>query len=268
MSIGLSDDEMTMDMSESAWVELPDLERDTIPADVANATVSAEKSAPVRRSPLREIASWRVLKMWEDGTSLSDAVTVKLIGVHEGHSIIVTTPDASKGLAPTAGALYRFRSFSGESIYEFSALLLKQCDDPYPYLHLAWPLERHVQNRDLRAAVRVKTELPCMVYPGAQAAGKFAKGTITNLSTGGAAIKLSDELAVFYDEVRVVFRLTVADQEILVEAKARPVRKPEETPERVMGVSFAGLQTAEKLALHAFVHTALVRELEVPLYAN
>lgn len=262
-----------MDMSESAWVELPELERHTVPNTVEPDTQApvadgATPSAMLRRSPLREIASWRVLKMWEDGTSLAEAVTVKLIGVHEGHSIIVTLPDPEKGLAPTPGALYRFRSFSGESIYEFSALLLKQCDDPYPYLHLAWPLERHVQNRDLRAAVRVKTDLPCMVYPGTQASGRFAKGTITNLSTGGAAIRLNEDLSVFYDEVRVVFRLAVADQEVLVEARARPVRKPEDNTEPVMGVSFAALALSEKLALHAFVHTALVRELEVPLYAN
>ena len=262
-----------MDMSESAWVELPELERNTVPGTVApnTQTPGAEPaSAPptIRRSPLREIASWRVLKMWEDGTSLADAVTVKLIGVHEGHSIIVTMPNAAKGLVPTTGALYRFRSFSGESIYEFSALLLKQCDEPYAYLHLAWPLERHVQNRDLRAAVRVKTELPCMVYPGNQASGRFAKGTITNLSTGGAAIRLNEDLSVFYDEIRVVFRLSVADQEVLVEARARPVRKPEDSTECVMGVSFAALALPEKLALHAYVNSALVRELEIPLYAS
>lgn len=262
-----------MDMSESAWVELPDLERNTAPATIGPDAVTpgAEHgAAPAaqRRSPLREIASWRVLKMWEDGTSLADAVTVKLIGVHEGHSIIVTAPDPAKGLAPTTGGLYRFRSFSGESIYEFSALLLKQCDQPYPYLHLAWPLERHVQNRDLRAAVRVKADLPCMVYPGNHASGRFAKGTITNLSTGGAAIRLNEELSVFYDEVRVVFRLSVADQEVLVEARARPVRKPDDGAERILGVSFAALALPEKLALHAYVNTALVRELEVPLYAN
>jgi hypothetical protein len=219
-----------MDMSESAWVELPELERNTVPLAVAPAAPApvADASAPpatVRRSPLREIASWRVLKMWEDGTSLADAVTVKLIGVHEGHGIIVTAPAATKGLLPSAGALYRFRSFSGESIYEFSALLVKKCEEPYGYLHLAWPHERHVQNRDLRAAVRVKTDLPCMVYPGTQASGRFAKGTITNLSTGGAAIRLSDDLSVFYDEVRVVFRLSVADNEMLVEARARPTKK-------------------------------------------
>jgi hypothetical protein len=262
-----------MDMSESAWVELPELERNTVPKTVppnTQAPPADGQSVPaaVRRSPLRTIASWRVLKMWEDGGSLADAVTVKLIGVHEGHSIIVTAPDPSRGLVPTPGALYRFRSFSGESIYEFSALLLKHCEQPYPYVHLAWPLDRHVQNRDLRAAVRVKTDLPCMVYPGAQASGRFAKGTITNLSTGGAAIRLNEDLSIFYDEVRVVFRLTVAEEEVLVEARARPVRKPEDGAEPIMGVSFAALALSEKLALHAYVHTALVRELEVPLYAD
>ena len=263
-----------MDMSESAWVELPDLDRNTVPMTVPPGGAqppATEGHAPpptFRRSPLREIASWRVLRMWEDGASLADAVTVKLIGVHEGHGIIVTSPDPAKGFVPAPGGLYRFRSFSGESIYEFSALLVKQCEDPYSYLHLAWPSERHVQNRDLRAAVRVKTDLPCMVYPGTQASGRFAKGTITNLSTGGAAIRLNEDLSVFYDEVRVVFRLSVADHEVLVEARARPVRKPEESSERLMGVSFSSLALPERLALHAYVHTALVRELEVPLYAN
>jgi c-di-GMP-binding flagellar brake protein YcgR len=258
-----------MDMSESAWVELPELERTEGPATSGPKTLGPGAGPALQsRSPLRAIASWRVLKMWEDGASLAESVTVKLIGVHEGHSMLVTAPDATKGMVPTTGALYRFRSFSGESIYEFSALLLKQCDQPYPYLHLAWPLERHVHNRDLRAAVRVKADLPCMVYPGDHASGRFAKGTITNLSTAGAAIRLNEDLSVFYDEVRVVFRVSVADQEVLVEARARPVRKPEESAERVMGVSFAALSLTEKLALHAYVNAALVRELEVPLYAN
>ncbi len=41
----------------------------------------------------RELASWRVLRMWANGDTLADAVTVKLIGVHEGHSIVVTAPE-------------------------------------------------------------------------------------------------------------------------------------------------------------------------------
>jgi c-di-GMP-binding flagellar brake protein YcgR len=263
-----------MDMSDSAWVELPDLERASVPSPTGTNAGGARGSGPgtgpatVGRSPVREIASWRVLKMWEDGASLADAVTVKLIGVHESRSLIVTAPGSAERLAPAEGGLYRFRSFSGESIYEFSALLLKRCEEPYPYLHLAWPLERHVRNRDLRAAVRVKTELPCTVHPAGTGQGRGVDGVVTNLSTGGAAIRLADDLPAADGEVRIVFRLHVAGQDIAIDATARPVRKPGDGVERTMGVAFSGLALAEQLALHAFVNAQVVRELEVPLYAS
>ena len=257
-----------MDINESAWVELPDLGTAGFSVTVApHAAFQAASAASPRRSPLREVAAWRVLKMWEDGTSLADAATVKLLGVHEGNGIIVTAPESSKGLRPARGALYRFRSFSGDSIYEFSALLLKQSAEPYPHLHFAWPLERHVRSRELRAAPRVKADLPCMVYPGTQTSGRFAKGLIIDLSTAGAAIGLNECLNFFQDEVRVVFRLSIAEDEVLVEARARAVRKPQEGDAPFMGVAFSSLALSERLALQAYVQGALVRELEIPLYA-
>ncbi len=238
----------------------------TIPSSLANLTPPAVSAT--RRPVARELASWRVLKMWVNGESLSEAVTVKLIGVHEGHSIVVTAPEDSSAFDLREGALYRFRSFSGESTYEFTAPLVRSCSEPFEYLHIGWPAQQHVEKRDLRAATRVKTELPCMVYPGTQANGRFVKGTISDLSTGGAAITLHDELTVFYDEVKIVFQVAVADQEMMIEARARPVRKPDDSGEQVMGVSFVALAPTEKMALHAFVNAGLVRELEIPLYAR
>jgi c-di-GMP-binding flagellar brake protein YcgR len=91
---------------------------------------------------------------------------------------------------------------------------------------------------------------------------------ISDLSTVGAAIALHDDLSVFYDEVKVVFPLVIAEQEVMIEARARPVRKPDETGERLMGVSFVALSPAEKIAVHAYVTAGLVRELEIPLYAR
>ena len=220
-----------------------------------------------RQSPPREIASWRQLKMWLDGESLHSAVTVKLIGVHEGKSLLVTAPDET-ALYLREGRLYRFRSFSGEYVYEFASPLLKVCTAPFAYLHIGWAGSRQVERRNLRAARRVRTELQCMVYPGQQTSGRFAKGRIHDLSTAGAAIQLQDDLAVFYDEVRVVFRLQVAEQEILIEARARAVRKPEAgSTDPTLGVAFVGLGDTERLALHAFVNSALVQDLELPLYA-
>ncbi|MGH6611151.1 MAG: flagellar brake protein, partial [Burkholderiaceae bacterium] len=165
------------------------------PLTVPSSAIHSMPSA-VKRSIARELASWRVLKMWANGDTLSDAVTVKLLGVHEGHSIMVTAPENATALPMKDGAMYRFRSFSGESIYEFTAPLRKVCSEPFAYLHIGWPQQQHVEKRDLRAAPRVRTELPCMVYPGAQASGRFVKGTISDLSTGGAAIMLHDELSV------------------------------------------------------------------------
>ena len=234
----------------------------TVPTVVGTLSPASERVAGPR-----EIASWRQMKMWLDGESLQSAVTVKLIGVHEGKSLLVTAPDESQ-LYLREGRLYRFRSFSGEYVYEFVAPLVKVCTAPFPYLHIGWAGSRQVEKRNLRAARRVRTDLQCMVYPGPQANGRFAKGVIHDLSTAGAAILLQDELAVFYDEVRVVFNVQVAEQEVLIEARARAVRKPESTAtDPTLGVAFVGLGDAERLALHAYINSTLVRELEMPLYA-
>src|SRR5687767_7372090 len=68
----------------------------TVPSSVPQSIspISAVSNSPRRTAP-RELASWRVLRMWPNGDTLADAVTVKLIGVHEGHSIVVTTPEDS-----------------------------------------------------------------------------------------------------------------------------------------------------------------------------
>ena len=186
----------------------------TVPTVVEPVTVPAAEALPsaapaaslARRPAARELASWRVLKMWPHGDTLASAATVKLIGVHEGHSIVVAAPEGASGLPLNTGATYQFRSFSGESTYEFTAPLLKVCSEPFEYLHIGWPQQRHVEKRELRAAPRVKTELQCMVYPGTQSNARFVKGTITDLSVGGAAITLHDELSLFYDEIKVAFQ--------------------------------------------------------------
>ena len=263
---------VAMPVDESSPLTVPTLvEPLTVPSTALTQATTSPLNAPhhgLRRPATRELASWRVLKMWPNGDSLFSAVTVKLIGVHEGHSIVVTAPEGDATLVLREGAMYRFRSFSGEYFYEFTAPIVKSCSEPFEYMHIGWPQQQHVEKRDLRTAPRVKTELACMVYPGAHAAGRFVKGTISDLSTGGAAIALHDDLSVFYDEVKVVFQVAVAEQEIMIEARARPVRKPDETGERLMGVSFVGLTPADKVAIHAFVTAGLVRELEIPLYAR
>jgi hypothetical protein len=166
-------------VDESSPMTVPTLvEALTVPSSASmqpTATAAGIPNQGTRRPAARELASWRVLRMWPNGDTLADAVTVKLIGVHEGHSIVVAAPEDVSSLPIKEGAMYRFRSFSGESIYEFIAALVKICSEPFEYFHIGWPQQQHVEKRELRAAPRVKTELPCMVYPGAQASGRFVK---------------------------------------------------------------------------------------------
>ncbi len=260
-----------MDLTEPTTAGFNTLVRNTEPTGTTLITVptivSKGPATISRANAAREIASWRQLKMWEDGEAMGSAATVKLIGVHEGKSLLVTAPTDGE-VVLDEGRVYRFRSFSGEYVYEFAAPLLKICDAPFAYLHVGWSSSRQVDKRNMRAARRVKTELECIIYPGTKTSGRFAKGLIHDLSTAGAAITLRDELSVFYDEVRVVFRVVVADQEVLIEARARAVRKPEpNSMDATLGVAFVGLSDLDRLALHAFVNAALVRDLEIPLYA-
>ena len=120
----------------------------TVPSSAPMQATTPTSAVPgARRPAVRELASWRVLRMWANGDTLADAVTVKLIGVHEGHSIVVTAPEDASSMPVNEGAIYRFRSFSGESTYEFIAPLVKTCSEPFEYFHIGWPQQQHVERR-------------------------------------------------------------------------------------------------------------------------
>lgn len=222
----------------------------------------------VRKS--REIPAWRLLRMWSEGGSADDAMTVKLVGVHEGKSIVITAPERDGRLAfVKEGVTFFFSGFSGELVYEFNALVQKVRFDPYPYLHIGWPHDWQVGKRRVREARRVRTDVPCILYRDSQSTSNFVKGVLTNLSTGGASLQLKDPIHGLEERVRLAFRVEIAGQQKLFEIDAKPVRLPEaDDLEPSIGLSFLDLDEAQRMALHAFVYLQLVREMEMPLLAD
>jgi c-di-GMP-binding flagellar brake protein YcgR len=195
----------------------------------------------------RPLAAWRMLRMWSEGGSADDAMSVKLIGVHEGKSIVITAPERDGRLAfVKEGVMFHFRGFSGELVYEFNAPVQKVRFEPYPYLHVGWPQGWQVGKRRLREARRVRTEVPCILYRDPATTSAFVKGVLTDLSTGGAALQLKDPINGLNDLVRLAFRLQVAGQQVLFEIDAKPVRRPDAD----------------------YVYLQLVREMETPLLAE
>jgi c-di-GMP-binding flagellar brake protein YcgR len=219
---------------------------------------------------LRANAAWRVLKVWPEGGSAEDAMSVKLIGVNEGKTLVITAPERDGKLAfVKEGNLYNFRGFSGELVYEFKAAVHKTRFEPYPYLHVDWPQDWQVSKRRLREARRVTVDVPCILYPDADSGDGFAKGAIVDLSTGGASVQFKDRVPPLKDKVRLAFRLQVAGQMVLFEATCTVMRAPDPAAtEPSVGLKFDNLSDVERLALHAYVYLSLIREIEVPLYAE
>lgn len=237
------------------------------------------------RLPLRKprtIPAWRKLRMWSEGGSADDAMTVVLIGVLDGKSVVITAPERDGRLAfVKEGSLFRFRGFSGELVYEFDAPVQKVRFDPFPYVHVGWPRDWQIGKRRLREARRVRTDIPCILYRNGDTGDTgdngnngnngtdIVSGMLTDLSTGGAALQPKEAVRDLPQRVRLAFRLQVAGQQVLFEIEAKPVRLPDsDEPDASIGLSFLGLDDMQRLALHAFVYAQLVRELETPLFAQ
>jgi len=218
----------------------------------------------------RASAAWRVLRVWSEGGSPDDAMTVRLIGVNEGKTIVITAPERDGKLAfIKEGNLYNFRGFSGELVYEFQAVAHKTRFEPYPYLHVEWPNEWQVAKRRLREARRVAVDVPCILYPDAASQEGFVKGVIVDMSTSGVSVQFKDKVPQLSPQVRLAFRLQVASQQVLFETPSTVMRMPDPaSAEPSAGLKFDTLSDTERLALHAFVYMNIVREIEVPLYAE
>lgn len=228
---------------------------------------------PPERSAARKQranATWRVLRVWSEGGSPDDAMTVRLIGVNEGKTIVITAPERDGKLAfIKEGNLYNFRGFSGELVYEFKAVAHKTRFEPYPYLHVDWPQDWQVAKRRLREARRVTVDVPCILYPDATSQEGFVKGVIVDMSVSGASVQFKDKVPKLSPQVKLAFRVQVANQQVLFETPSTVMRMPDlAATEPSAGLRFDTLSDTERMALHAFVYMNIVREIEVPLYAE
>ena len=229
---------------------------------------NSRPSTPRSSKRNRPTPNWRMLRVWSEGSNPDEAMTVKLIGVHEGKTLVITAPERDGKLAfVKEGNVYCFRGFSGELVYEFKSAVHKTRFEPYPYLHVDWPQDWQMSRRRLREARRVGVEVPCIVYPHAEGNEVFVKAVINDLSVGGASVVFKDQVPKLQPRVRLAFRLQVANQQVLFEATADVMRQPDKSAvEPSAGLHFDNLSDTEQLALHAYVYQQIVREIELPLH--
>jgi len=138
----------------------------------------------------------------------------KLIGFLNKAGIIVSHPHKDGAWLPAEdGKNLLVRGFSGRKTCEFSAYVLASNTFPYPHLHLTFPKKSECMT--MRGALRIKPKsLSGWVEQKDTDTGviKFPM-LIVDMSTSGARVHARRKLGGIGDEVKVMIRLPIDDEE-------------------------------------------------------
>lgn len=144
---------------------------------------------------------------------------VKLIGFLNKAGIIVSHPVESHLtgdetlLSVYAGKDFRVRGFSGRKTYEFGASVMSTNMVPYPHLHMTFPLQ--VESMTMHAALRIKPRSLAgwIELAGTDPLANKVPMVIVDISTSGARVHSRRRFGGIGDQVKVMLRLPIDDEE-------------------------------------------------------
>jgi c-di-GMP-binding flagellar brake protein YcgR len=100
----------------------------------------------------------------EESSGHKASYRVQLVGVLPGLSLLVTAPDVRGAHVPLAdGQIFEVRIFNGDDALAFSSMVIRSCQEPYPYVHLSYP--ERIEHVLVRNARRTRLKLPAQVNP-------------------------------------------------------------------------------------------------------
>jgi c-di-GMP-binding flagellar brake protein YcgR len=188
-----------------------------------------------------------------------------LVGYVKDEYLIVKVPlDGGTPIALNDGDKLTIRVFTGVTVCSFSCSVLRIFPRPLNYLHLTFP--DLIQGANLRAAMRVKVDIP------AQLTGSSAFATsnvfIVNLSVSGALIESPRPLSPRDKSVTLAFTLIAqpGNVQVLVTTNVsiqniNVIRADPAGPEiHSYGVQFLDLEQAHYTLLQNMTYEALIAD--------
>jgi len=183
---------------------------------------------------------------------------VRVIGMHVGASLIVTTPVVDGRVQIVReGQVFIARAFSRGRVWAFTCRVLRSCVQPYSYLHLSYPDE--LQHIVVRKSRRINVMLSGTV--GNLVTGATQPCSIVDLSITGSMIETREPVAKVGHNIALAMTLPieqVGDRNVRVEAMCRSVAGEREELNRIRyGLEFNKLDVPAQLLLRAFMYDQL-----------
>jgi c-di-GMP-binding flagellar brake protein YcgR len=187
-------------------------------------------------------------------------LSVKLIGYLKNRGLIVSEPGADgEFVMLKEGQSFIMRFFSGQHAYAFTVTVAKQTTVPFPHLHLSYP--REVRGLEIRKGTRVDVDLITAIT--LEEGARTASGKLTNISTGGGALRAKFPLGEKGDVINVKFKMLVGDIQtyLVFDSIIRAVTQDADpNMPYLYGLQFLHPDQGMTLALAAFVYQKLAHE--------
>lgn len=191
---------------------------------------------------------------------------VKLIGFLNKVGIIVSHPLKEGAFLPVEdGKSFLVRGFSGRKTYEFNAYVLTSSAIPYAHLHLTFP--KKIECMMMRGALRItpKSLSGWVEQEGADSGVIKMPMVVVDLSTSGARVHTKRQFGGMGDQVKVMLRLPIDDEEQVfsisaVIRKSYTEMKPEITnggEVMTYGLEFIQPEGSVRMALQNYIYKTM-----------
>jgi hypothetical protein len=136
-----------------------------------------------------------------------------LLGYRNGESILVHLPKKPPQVLVREGIKIEAKFALQMGIVSFASTILRVCEQPYPYLHFAWP--QTIEVEPLRRFPRFPFQLPLQLtaFTAAGIATAKVRGRFCDISLQGARFGLEKELTSVVTKVLLSAKVTVAAME-------------------------------------------------------
>jgi hypothetical protein len=182
---------------------------------------------------------------------------LQFLGILDDKGVLVEpTSVQSLKLGLRGDELLRVRGFTGRHDFSFSAKVMRVFDftfrdPPLAYAMLGYPTE--LEARQVRAAQRVRVELPASVVPAGE--DRRIAVTVRDLSTAGALLESDEPPGTQGGELVLYLQAMFEGEPIEVVLPALVTRLGRTGADTALtGVLFQDVLRGDRLALHYLVH--------------